>query len=404
MFHEQYRLFRDKSFRRFILSCMLAMFGNGLTYIIMIWALMRFNPSVTSTATLMACFWLPNVLLGPFFGVLADRWNRKYLLLTANSLRAGCLFIFALLANNHMTASAIYFLAAIIGTVLASYIPVAMTFVRELVTKEDLLYSNAMVDIAYELGAVMGMGGAGLILAITSFQTCFLINSCCYLLATVLIFRIPYQYKGSLLEVKESFWTQFLRGGRYIISYPSLLLIYLTQGLFFVCYMTAPVLLAPYAKVVLHSDVSQFGWLEAMLSLGIIIGGFLSPLLAAKFSLFKVVLGQILLGIVGFYLFSHTINASFAIFYHFLIGLSFSGWALLTTMAQEMTDLDFQGRVQSLFNSVSGAIIIGFYYLLAQWKDTPITKLYSGEIGLLLLAIFFLILLIFRRQRELVID
>lgn len=395
MFSKQYHLFSNAAFRHFTLSCALAMFGNGLTYIIMIWALMRFDASVVSTAILMACFWLPNVLLGPFLGVVADRCNRKLLLLFTNGLRASCLFGFAFIAyNNQINPFAIYFLATLLGTLLAAYIPVAMTFVRELVVgEEDLLYANAMVDTAYEMGAVLGMGGAGLILAGTSFATCFVINGFCYLLATVLILLIPYQSPSKEKQNKETFFLQFLQGGRYIIKRMPVLLIYLIQGLFFICYMTAPVLLAPFAKSVLHSSVTEFGWLEAMLSAGIVVGGFLSPWLAGIFSISRVIFAQVIIGVVAFYLFSHTQSVLWAILYHFFIGFSFSSWALLTTLAQEMTDLNYQGRVQSLFNSMSGAIIILFYYILAQWKNMPVTKLYLGEIGLLALAALLLIVM-----------
>ncbi|ARG99880.1 MFS transporter [Legionella micdadei] len=388
MFSKQYYLFRNAAFRHFTLSCALAMFGNGLTYVIMVWALMRFDASVVSTAILMACFWLPNVLFGPFLGVVADRCNRKFLLLFTNGLRAVCLFGFAIIAyHNQISPLAIYFLATLLGTLLAAYIPVAMTFVREIVdTEDDLLYANAMIDTAYEIGAVLGMGGAGLILAGTSFATCFIINAFTYLLATALIWRISYRSVRQKKEVREPFFHQFIQGGRYIIERVPVLLIYLIQGLFFICYMTAPVLLAPFAKSVLHSSVAQFGWLEAMLSAGIVVGGFLSPWLADRFSLIRVIFAQVIIGIIAFYLFSHTQDVLWAIFYHFFIGFAFSSWALLTTLAQEITELDYQGRVQSLFNSVSGTVIIVFYYVLAQWKNAPVTQLYLGEICLLLIA------------------
>ncbi|KTD18579.1 drug:proton antiporter [Legionella lansingensis] len=400
MFNKQRYLLKNAAFRHFMLSCMLAMFGNGLTYIVMVWALMKFDASVVSTAILMACFWLPNVLLGPFLGVLADRCNRKHLLLLTVGLRAVCLFGFAFIAyHNYISAFAIYFLATVIGTLLAAYIPVAMTFVREIIAEEDLLYANALLDTAYEMGAVLGMGSAGLILAETSFATCFIINGACYLLATLLILLIPYYRDGKANTMKESFLMQFIQGWRYIIRRIPVLFIYLVQGLFFICYMTAPVLLAPFAKSVLHSNVMQFGWLEAMLSAGIILGGFISPWLATVFSLSKVIFGQVVLGAISFYLFSHTHNPTWATFYHFFIGFSFSSWALLTTLAQGMTDLDYQGRVQSLFNSLSGAVIIFFYYGLARWKNVPITQLYSGEIVLLILAGIILIFMAFSNRR-----
>ncbi|STX47825.1 Uncharacterised protein [Legionella hackeliae] len=66
-----------------------------------------------------------------------------------------------------------------------------------------------------------------------------------------------------------------------------------------------------------------------------------------------------------------------------------------------MTDLDYQGRVQSLFNSMSGAVIILFYYVLVCWKDIPVTKLYSAETILLCLAgVILIFMTITQRQVE----
>ncbi|MBA2656112.1 MAG: MFS transporter [Tatlockia sp.] len=401
MFSKQLSLMRNPSFRYFTLSCALAMFGNGLTYIIMIWVLMHFDTSVVSTAILMACFWLPNVLFGPFLGVLADRSNRKYMLILTVSLRAASLFCFAFIAYfNQISPFAIYILATILGTLLAAYIPTALTFVRELVCeKDELLYANALIDTAYEIGAVLGMGGAGLILATTSFATCFMINAFCYLLSTILLWKINYKPAQHFNPFKETFFQQLIEGGRYISKRVPLLIIYFVQGLFFICYMTAPVLLAPFAKLVLHSSVAQFGWLEAALSAGIVVGGFLSPWLAEVYSLVRVIFTQVIIGIIAFYLFSHTENVNLAILYHFFIGFAFSSWALLTTLAQELTDINYQGRIQSLFNSVSGLIIVLFYYLLAQWKDLPVTSLYVGEICILILAGFLLVIMIYNNRR-----
>lgn len=398
MFAQQYEIFKNKAFRTYFFSCTLAMFGNGLTYIIMIWVLMQFNTKVGSTVVLMTCFWLPNVLFSPFFGVLADRISRKRLLLITNGIRASFLFAFAIVSQYYLSATSIYFLAVLVGCILAAYIPAAMTFVREIMPAEQMLYANALVDIAYEMGAVLGMGGAGLILALTSVPVCFAINGVCYLLAMLLIRRIAYRKNNDAVEAKENFWLQLFQGWNYLRSRIALVMIYLVQALFFISYMTVPVLLAPFAKSILHADVMQFGILEAMLSVGIILGGFLSPHLASRYGVQPVILSLTVLGVAAFYLFSHSINIHWAYFFHFLLGLSLSVWALLITLAQKLTALNYQGRVQSLFNSFSGVMILAFYYLLSQWQDVPLTMLYRAELVLLAAAGLIMIGLILKPQ------
>ncbi len=270
MFALQKQLLLQNNFRNFVLSCVLAMFGNGLTYISMIWVLLQIENTVASTAMLMTAFWLPNVILGPFAGTLVDRFDRRKLLIVCNSIRGIILCLFSLLLMMHFSAVLIYLLAAFSGMVLAFYVPAAISFVREVVEESQLLSANAVIDIGYELGAVLGMGAAGLLLAVFSASGCFFINGFCYLLAAVLVYFSPTRYKIKRSPQQESFKQQFIAGARYIAQRRTLMLMYLLQGIFFVSYMTAPVLLAPFAKSVLHADVLRFGLLEAVLSVGIV--------------------------------------------------------------------------------------------------------------------------------------
>ena len=391
MFALQKQLLSQNNFRNFVLSCVLAMFGNGLTYISMIWVLLQIENTVASTAMLMTAFWLPNVILGPFAGTLVDRFDRRKLLIVCNCIRGIILCLFSLLLMMHFSAVLIYILAAFSGMVLAFYVPAAISFVREVVEEPQLLAANAIIDIGYELGAVLGMGVAGLLLAVFSASGCFLINGFCYLLASVLVYFAPTTYKIKCSSHQESLKLQFIAGARYIARRRTLMLMYLLQGIFFVSYMTAPVLLAPFAKSVLHADVLHFGILEAVLSIGIVAGGLLTPWFVNKFGAQNIILWQIIVGLTGFFGFSHSVLFQWAVLFHLLIGISFSMWALLTTMAQEMTALSYQGRVQSIFNSVSGAVILIFYYMLGHMQRYRIESLYNIQIVLYVLAIFVFI-------------
>ena len=83
-FKDRLDLFKIKSFRHYVISCALAMFGNGLTYVAMTWLLVKNGHQVTAIAILMACFWLPNIVLGPLAGVIVDKYHRKTLLIFCN--------------------------------------------------------------------------------------------------------------------------------------------------------------------------------------------------------------------------------------------------------------------------------------------------------------------------------
>ena len=391
-FKQRIDLFKIKPFRNYVFSCALAMFGNGLTYVAMTWALLKGSHEVEAVAILMTCFWLPNIVLGPLAGVIVDKYPRKTLLLFCNLSRAVVLTLFYFLYKNTSPAYAIYTLAMITGSVLAIYIPAAMTLVREIVSKKDLLYANATVDMAYEIGAVAGMGVSGLVIAMTSIQATFFINAIFYIFAALTLLGIYSSRVNDIASPQHHFMRDFISGFKYLVGKPELKTIYAIQMLFFVSYMTAPILLAPYAKAILHTNVAQFGYIEAGLSVGAVIGGIFSPYLCEKIGFFKVMFLETLLCCLSFYFFGHNVYIPVAIILYFFIGYSFSAWPILITAAQDKTDLKYQGRVQSLFGSVSGILILIFYIILGYvGDDFPIKTLYWIEVSLMVSSMLLLL-------------
>ena len=139
------------------------------------------------------------------------------------------------------------------------------------------------------------------------------------------------------------------------------MLLYILQMLLFLEYCTAPVLLGPYSKAILHANVSQFGHIEASLSIGAVMGGFLVPWLADKYGILRAsVLFTLILGL-SYLWFSYNHVIVIAEFIYFMIGVAFGVWPVLITQAQQKTDIDYQGRLQSLFGSLSGLCILLIY-------------------------------------------
>jgi MFS family permease len=364
---------------------MFAMFGNGLTYITLSWCLAKGEHNVAAISGLMFCFWLPNILLSPFLGVVADRFDKKQILFSCSFSRMCLFLVFYGLFTFYNSNAFIYLLALIIGCIISLYIPAAMAYVREIVDESDLLNANATADMAYELGAVLGMGSSGVIIAVFGESSALLINAFCYFIAMVFIQKIPNDLKRKNKETSKSTYFEDLKEGfDYLLQNPYLLGLYCIQMLTFASYMTAPVLLVPFAKSVLHASVSEFGLIEGAMSLGMVFGGLLSPYLASQYGSLRVICLQVTIGAICFVCFSHSHLMMSALTAYLVIGFSFSAWALITTLAQEKTEMAFQGRVQSLFNSVSGLFILAFYLVLGSLGETfPVANLYWVEVMLL---------------------
>lgn len=358
------RLFRYPAFRWYLLSSILATTGSGLSYIAMTWLALSDGNSVGSVAILMLCFWLPGVILGPFMGVLVDRIPyRNRLLSASNWLRAVILTVFALILFKHNSLINLYVMALLLGTFFSIYLPAAFRLTRELVPKRDLLYANATIDSCFELGNIIGMGLAGVLIALVKAPGALIINAVMFAIAASALLFI----KKADLNITHDPETQlhvvadFKAGLGYILSNKAVFIIYVIQLLLFMEYLTAPVLLAPYAREQLHANVAQFGHIEMSLSIGAVIGGLFMAWLADRFGLLRTALvSTIILGICyAYFVFNHSILIAELLY--FVVGVSFAMWPLLITHAQHITDIHYQGRVQSCFMSISGIIMILIY-------------------------------------------
>jgi DHA3 family macrolide efflux protein-like MFS transporter len=356
------QLLKDPSFAWYATGCFVLNFGSGLSFVAMTWLMLQADNSVAALAVMMLCFWLPSVFLGPFMGVLVDRYSRKWLLVFSNVFRGIALFGFGWYLGHHVSAIAIDLLMLCLGICFSINMPANMALVRELVDEKDLLYANSTVDIAYEVGNVAGMGIAGFFIAWFSAAPAILVNGGIFILASsmLILVVVPASKKATSISF-VAIMREFRQGISYLVSQRELLVIYSVQLMILVGFMIVPVLFAPFAKNVLHTTVVQFGQIDAALSVGVVLGGFSIPSIAKRFGWLPVTLVFCLLMAVLFVLFGLNSSVLIASLLYLLIGFVLAVWPLIMTRAQDNTALEFQGRVQSVFNSLSGVIILIVY-------------------------------------------
>ncbi|MCX7122033.1 MAG: MFS transporter [Gammaproteobacteria bacterium] len=394
-FQNRFNLLKRPSFFAYSIGFFFAAIGNGLGYIAMSWIVVNRHSDVTAMAILLACFWGPNIILGPFMGVLADRLSRKLIIIVSNFVRA-CIFIFfSFYLKEHFSVNMIYLMMLCIGTAFSAFFSTAMAFMRELVPQEDLIHANSTIDVLYEMGNLIGMGGAGLLIAWTSSETAIFINGITFLIATVTMLVIPkraLQHGEKQSKQKIKLMKDFKEGLLYLLRKKELMAIYTIQLLIFITYLTSPLLLVPFSKTILHATVKQFGMIEACASIGIVFGGILMPWIAERFGLMRTLLFFTSMLCVTFLLFGYNRSITLAELMYFIIGLAGAVWPLIISKAQSLTANNFQGRVQSTFNSLSGIMMLLFYFSIATiGKHFGVNHLYFLEVGVTVLAIVFLI-------------
>ena len=333
------QLLTNPSFYWFAISCFLTSLGAGISYLALSWGVLQVHDAVAAVSMLMLSFWLPNVLLGPILGVFADKHSRKWLIICANGVRGTILIFFGLLFRHYVTVHFVHLLMIMLGLAFSLYLPAAIALIREIVQAEDLLYANSINNIAYELGFALGMGSAGFIVHLVAVPMTLFLVGIIFIISTLAMRRVKVITLNNVKKKSNPVHQDFKLGLKYLYQNKRLIIIYCVQLLLLVAFMTTPVLLAPFAKNVLHANASEFGGIEASLSGGIIVGGLFMPWLAKRIGLYHcIILFCFLLGIffIWFSLNRHIIIADVI---YFCLGIGLSVWPLIVTRAQQLNVL-----------------------------------------------------------------
>jgi len=254
----------------------LSILGSQLVQFALIWYLTVQTGSATVLATASLVGMLPNVVLGPFIGTLVDRWNRRRIMLTADSIVAlATLLLVGLFALDVVEVWHIY-AVLLVRSLASTFHGNAMSAstsllvpVEQLTRIQGLnqLLNGGLNVVAAPLGAflleVLPMQG---ILAIDVITALFAI-------LPLVFIHVPQPERIAVDAEKTTVWTDFKAGLRYMLSWPGLLIIGLmTVGINFTI-IPAFSLLPLMVKDYFGGSAIHLGWVEAAMGAGMIIGG-----------------------------------------------------------------------------------------------------------------------------------
>src|SRR6185295_5575736 len=172
------RAFRHRSYRLFFFGQSVAVLGNWIQYLAMNWLVYRLTGSawllgVTGFASQIAI-----LVLAPFGGLWADRFDRRSLLLWTQAAAMVPGFVLAALAYaDAIEIWHVVIMAGFFGIIMALDVPVRQSFTTEMVpAREDLPSAIAFNALMQNSGRMLGPTIAGLLIAGSSEAVCFLIN------------------------------------------------------------------------------------------------------------------------------------------------------------------------------------------------------------------------------------
>jgi len=254
----------------------LSILGSQLVQFALIWYLTVQTGSATVLATASLVGMLPNVVLGPFIGTLVDRWNRRRIMLLADSIVAlATLLLVALFALDVVEVwhiFAVLFIRSLASTFHGNAMSAStslMVPVEQLTRIQGLnqLLNGGLNVVAAPLGALLlGMLPMQGILSIDVITALFAILPLAFI-------HVPQPERNAVDTEKTTVWTDFKAGLRYMIGWPGLLIIGLmTVGINFTI-IPAFSLLPLMVKDYFGGSAIHLSWVESAMGGGMIVGG-----------------------------------------------------------------------------------------------------------------------------------
>lgn len=335
----------------------ISIFGSELVQFALIWYLTVQSRSamVLTLATLVQM--LPRTVLGPFVGAWIDRWNRRYVMQTADALTASVTIVLAVLFYLGMVQIwHIYVLlfAAALGQTMHSSAFTASTTL--MVPTNQLTRIGGLNQVLAGATAILAPPAGALLIETLPIQGILTIDVATAIIAVTSLFfvQVP-QPKCSTTGEQASMWQDVKSSFKYVWTWRGLAIV--TGISMMVNFMLVPAfsLLSLIVFEYFKGSALQLGWMEAAFGIGMLAGGALLSIWGGfEKRMNTVIVGTGLLGLMMVVIGTVPANYIFlAIGAMFLVGVGLSlGNGVGQALLQVLIVPDMQGRVFAMLGAL----------------------------------------------------
>lgn len=338
---------------------------------------------------------IPIFLFSLFGGVLADRIDRRYILIGSQVVQMiSAMILAALIWTDHVQIWEILFLSFVVGTAQSFGGPAYSALVPSLVEKEDVPNAIALNSIQFNLARVIGPVIGGLAMKYAGAGWCFFLNSLSFLAVIISLLRLHINFSPP--RTGESILASMKQGFKFIRDQGAMATLILIA--FCMTLLGIPIItfLPVFAKSVFSGDAMTYTVFLVASGLGSITGALTVAWMGDIHNKGRVALTALVLmggGIVGFS--QSRYMALSCVMLYFTGAVLMCAFAMIASLVQLITPNDMRGRVMSVYNVAFrggmpfGSVLTG--WLVSLPMLTAPTVLSLNGLVLLALGLYFLL-------------
>lgn len=368
---------------------LIAYFATWFSNVAIYTLLVSMNVTPFFIAIVTALHFLPAVLQAPFTGTLIDRLPRRKLFISLLFIESITSF-FLIFVTSQEYLWVLFILVYLKMSASSFYFTAEMSFLPQILTGKELKIANEIHSIIWSVSYALGMAISGIIVFYWGTTTAFIIDSCMFFIAILIMVTIPIIEKVN--QQNENFILMIKDGLSYIKNNKNIIyIIILHSSVGFTTFDTLVTLLADIKYKEIISLSLAIGFLNGIRAIGLMIG----PIFLSKFTNKKNFFYLLLFQGIAIIIWGLLENNFYLSLFGALITGFFSTtiWSYTYTMLQESVKSEYYGRVMAyndmlfMMVGVVTSLLVG---ILAEQK-IPL------EYITYLIGIFFLITAIFYR-------
>jgi predicted MFS family arabinose efflux permease len=305
-----FAVFRHRNYRLFFTGQLVSLMGTWMQTVAQAWLVYSLTHSPFLLGLTTFCAQVTVFFLAPFGGMVADRVDRrKLLLLTQSAAMLQAALLAGLTLAGVVQVWEIILLAFGLGFINAFDVPTRQAMTFDMVGEGDLRHAIALNSMMFNLARVVGPSLAGVLIAVVGEGVCFALNTLSFaaVLASLFMMRLKprahREYAHPLHEIAE--------GYRFSLAHPQIrvsLMLVAVSSCFGAAYLT---LLPAFTSDILHGGAAAYGMLMAAVGGGAFIGAYGLSLIRDRWLALAPVISAAAFG-VGLMLFAQSHSLWFA--------------------------------------------------------------------------------------------
>ena len=283
------KLFK-KDFTLVVVGQIISLFGNATIRFALPLYLLNLTGSSALYGTVTACAFIPAILLSPIGGIVADRVNKRNIMVGLDFFTAAVILVFSLLMSGVNLILLLTITLMLLYGIAGAYQPSVQASIPALVSQEQFMAANSIINTISSFASLVGPVLGGVLYSAYGLQPILWVCIACFLMSAVMeiFIKIPFQKRasaGGIWKVARTDFAEsvrFIRGEKPVIG--KVLLVVCGINLF----LSAMIIVAlPYLVTeVLDLEASQanrlYGFAQGALAAGGLAGGIGAGVFASR--------------------------------------------------------------------------------------------------------------------------